>query len=264
MARSGFRVAFLLLIFEPTGTWFPSLICPRIFKSCVGKVLRVHKYSNNFSSLCFSLPSKRFQMRESSFIPLFCSRSDFLDHLAQKPLPQAGHLFLLQRTDFILPSNHQNMSRNSIWLVSNTEVLVWVTRQYFIVHSQSHSLDRQQLARNFWKVTLFPTFSMDIKTLLDNLHDEVSCYVCMCAFTDPEQLPRLHSFCLHCLNGIQRTSGVCGKITCPECKRQFQIPGSGDPSELPTNFRINNLLDALAIKECSTANVKCGNCDKRS
>ena len=86
----------------------------------------------------------------------------------------------------------------------------------------------------------------------------------MCTFTDPKQLPCLHSFCLHCLNGIQRTSGVRGKITCPECRRQFQIPGSGNPSELPTNFRINSLLDVLAIKECSTANVKCGNCDKRS
>ena len=105
---------------------------------------------------------------------------------------------------------------------------------------------------------------MDIKTLLDNLHDEVSCSVCMCTFTDPKQLPCLHSFCLHCLNGIQRTSGVHGKITCPECRRQFQISGSGNPSELPTNFRINSLLDVLAIKECDTANVKCGNCDKRS
>ena len=105
---------------------------------------------------------------------------------------------------------------------------------------------------------------MNIKTLLDNLHDEVSCSVCMCPFTDPKQLPCLHSFCLHCLNGIQRTSGVHGKITCPECRRQFQIPGSGNPSELPTNFRINSLLDVLAIKECSTVNVKCRNCDKRS
>ena len=101
-------------------------------------------------------------------------------------------------------------------------------------------------------------------TLLDNLHDEVSCSVCMCPFTDPKQLPCLHSFCLHCLNNIQRLSGVHGKITCPECRRQFQIPGNGNPSELPTNFRINSLLDVLAIKECSTANVKCGNCDKRS
>ena len=105
---------------------------------------------------------------------------------------------------------------------------------------------------------------MDIKTLLDNLHDELSCSVCMCTFTDPKQLPCLHSFCLHCLNGIQRTSGVRGKITCPECRRQFEIPESGNPTELPTNFRINSLLDVLAIKECSTANVKCGNCDKRS
>ena len=105
---------------------------------------------------------------------------------------------------------------------------------------------------------------MDVKTLLDNLHDELSCSVCMCTCTDPKQLPCLHSFCLNCLNGIQRTSGVHGKITCPECRRQFQIPGSGNPSELPTNFRINSLLDVLAIKECSTANVKCGNCNKRS
>ena len=105
---------------------------------------------------------------------------------------------------------------------------------------------------------------MDTQTLLDNRHNEVSCSVCMCTFTDPKQLPCLHSFCLHCLNGIQRTSGVHGKITCPECKRQFEVPGSGNPSELPTNARINSLLDVLAIKKCSTANVKCGNCDKRS
>ena len=105
---------------------------------------------------------------------------------------------------------------------------------------------------------------MDIETLLHNRHDEVSCSVCMCTFTDPKQLPCLHSFCLNCLNGIQQTSGVHGKITCPECRREFQIPGSGNPSDFPTNFRINSLLDVLAIKECSTANVKCGNCDKRS
>ena len=45
---------------------------------------------------------------------------------------------------------------------------------------------------------------------------------------------------------------------------EVEIPGSGNPSEFPTNFRINSLVDVLAIKECSTANVKCGNCEKRS
>ena len=105
---------------------------------------------------------------------------------------------------------------------------------------------------------------MDIKTLLDNLHDEVSCSVCMCTFTEPKQLPCLHSFCLHCLNKLQRTSGLRGQIRCPECRKQFRIPSSGNPSELPTNFRINSLLDVLAIKQCNTTGVKCGNCDKRS
>ena len=105
---------------------------------------------------------------------------------------------------------------------------------------------------------------MDIKTLLDNLHDEVSCSVCMCPFTEPKQLPCLHNFCLKCLNGIHRTSPSQDVISCPECRKEIRIPGSGNPSEFPTNFRINSLLDVLAIKECSTTGVKCGNFDKRS
>ena len=86
----------------------------------------------------------------------------------------------------------------------------------------------------------------------------------MCNYTDPKQLPCLHSFCLHCLNGIQRTSGRRDKIACPECRQEFNVPDNGNLAALPTNFRINSLLDVLATKECSTTGVKCGNCDKRS
>ena len=105
---------------------------------------------------------------------------------------------------------------------------------------------------------------MDIQTLLHNLHEEVSCPVCMTKFTDPKQLACLHSFCLHCLQRIQQTSGIRETISCPECRQNFRIPGDGDLNALPTNFRINSLLDVLAIKECNTSGVKCGNCDKRS
>ena len=49
-------------------------------------------------------------------------------------------------------------------------------------------------------------------------------------------------------------------ITCPECRRESQVPG-GNLKDLPTNFRINSLLDVLAIRECSSTGVKCGNCE---
>ena len=105
---------------------------------------------------------------------------------------------------------------------------------------------------------------MDIKTLLNNLHEEVSCSVCMNTFNDPKTLPCLHVFCLHCLNGILRTSGRHNIIACPECQKEIQVPRSGNLEDLPTNFRVNSLLDVLAIKECSATGVKCGNCEESS
>ena len=105
---------------------------------------------------------------------------------------------------------------------------------------------------------------MDLQTLLHNLHEEVSCSVCMSPFTDPKILPCFHTFCLHCLNELQRTSGKHGEISCPECRRKFQVPGSGCPKDLPANFRMNNLLDVMAIQKCNVDGVKCGNCDKTS
>ena len=86
----------------------------------------------------------------------------------------------------------------------------------------------------------------------------------MSKYTDPKQLPCLHSFCLHCLNGIQRTSGRRDKIACPECRQEFNVPDNGNLAALPTDFRINSLLDVLAIKECNTTGIKCGNCDNQS
>ena len=105
---------------------------------------------------------------------------------------------------------------------------------------------------------------MDLQTLLHNLHEEISCSVCMSPFTEPKILPCFHTFCLHCLNKLQRTSGKHGEITCPECRRKYQVPGSGYPKDLPTNFRMNSLLDVMAIQKCNVAGVKCGNCEKTS
>ena len=103
---------------------------------------------------------------------------------------------------------------------------------------------------------------MDIKTFLDNIYEHVCCPMCTNRFNNPKLLPCLHTFCLRCLQRIQATSGIRDTILCPECRRNFTIPGNGDLSTLPTNFRLNSLLDALPLTECKTRGVKCGNCEK--
>ena len=105
---------------------------------------------------------------------------------------------------------------------------------------------------------------MDIKTLFHNLREEVSCPVCTNIYTDPKQLPCLHSFCLHCLNQWHRTSHGRDTIRCPKCQALSRVPESGDLKDLPTSFYLNGLIDVLAIRECKTSQVKCGNCDKSS
>ena len=106
---------------------------------------------------------------------------------------------------------------------------------------------------------------MDIKTLLHNLREEVSCSVCSDIFTDPKHLPCLHSFCLHCLKQWHGTmSHDCDAIRCPKCRAVSRVPESGDLKDLPTSFYLNGLIDVLAIKECRSSQGRCGNCEKKS
>ena len=105
---------------------------------------------------------------------------------------------------------------------------------------------------------------MDIRTLFYNLREEVSCPVCSDLFKDPRQLPCLHSFCLHCLKHWHQTSGGQNAFRCPKCQALSRVPANGDLKDLPTSFYLNGMIDVLAIKECNTTQVTCGNCDKKS
>ena len=105
---------------------------------------------------------------------------------------------------------------------------------------------------------------MDVPTLMHNLREEVSCSVCIHLYKEPKQLPCLHIFCLECLNGLARTNARHGKIKCPLCQIEVAVPDSGTMETLPDCFYLKNLLDILAIKECNTSKVTCGNCDNKS
>ena len=105
---------------------------------------------------------------------------------------------------------------------------------------------------------------MDIKTLLHNLREEVSCPVCTNIYKDPKHLPCLHSFCLQCLKHWHRSGHGRDTIRCPKCQVVSKVPDSGDLKDLPTSFYLNGFIDVLAIKECKTSHVGCANCPKKS
>ena len=105
---------------------------------------------------------------------------------------------------------------------------------------------------------------MDVPTLMHNLREEVTCSVCIHLFKEPKQLPCLHIFCLECLNGLAKTNARQGKIKCPICQIEVAVPDCGTMETFPACFHLKNLLDILAIKECNTSKVTCGNCDNKS
>ena len=111
------------------------------------------------------------------------------------------------------------------------------------------------------------TIDMDIKTLLSGLREEVSCPVCSDIFTDPRQLPCLHSFCLKCLKRwhetSQSTTNRQDTIICPNCRATNRVPESGDLNDLLPSFYLNGLVDILAVKQCKKTQITCGNCDKK-
>ena len=77
----------------------------------------------------------------------------------------------------------------------------------------------------------------------------------MQVYTEPKQLPCLHVFCRKCLNNV---------TSCPLCEDEVCEDVSGSNKTLPCCFYMKNLLDILAITECSSSKVTCGNCKMKS
>ena len=101
--------------------------------------------------------------------------------------------------------------------------------------------------------TLLPSFrslNEQEKKMDKDLKGELTCPVCMELFSQPLRLGCGHSYCRRCLVSIERRPdlsvlnliGHISFVTCPECRRVFDLPSTGVDA-LPPDFKLSKLVD---------------------
>ena len=89
--------------------------------------------------------------------------------------------------------------------------------------------------------------------------DIVECAICRQVFTDPRELPCIHTYCLKCIKEWCKYKQNGQKGTCPECRKEFNIPKKGI-EELPTNIFVAKLLSIKQFAFSRTKPKKCEVC----
>ncbi|XP_066275173.1 tripartite motif-containing protein 2-like [Branchiostoma lanceolatum] len=84
----------------------------------------------------------------------------------------------------------------------------------------------------------------------------LTCPVCQEIYDDPRVLPCLHTFCARCLETWRREKG---QLTCPTCRHQVRLQGTG-VSNLSPNFYINSLLDFRVLHKSEEDHTQCQMC----
>jgi len=92
------------------------------------------------------------------------------------------------------------------------------------------------------------------------LNDIMECPICTELYTDPRQLPCVHTFCLKCIKAWSDKQPE-DKLACPLCRKEFTLPGNG-VENLPKNFYVANFVEVkeLQMKELSSDENKTSSC----
>ena len=104
-----------------------------------------------------------------------------------------------------------------------------------------------------------------MESLLQNLKKHLECSLCHNTYNDPKTISCLHTFCCQCLEVHARTSHRQGKLRCPECQAQIDLPEGNRFDSLPTSFFHKSLLSLLAVQQSGDrSSITCGSCKKES
>ncbi|CAH1274534.1 TRIM71 [Branchiostoma lanceolatum] len=82
-------------------------------------------------------------------------------------------------------------------------------------------------------------------SLKREVHEELSCSICLELFTRPKVLPCQHTFCQDCL---QDHAGRGGTFQCPNCRRHVRLPPQG-VAGLPDSHIVANMCEKFQKQE---------------
>ena len=98
------------------------------------------------------------------------------------------------------------------------------------------------------------------KKALEKVDDQVSCAVCLEAYTEPNVLACLHVFCKKCLERLVVHDAANRIVCCPNCRGTTRLPQDG-VSQLQSAFYIHHLFEVRDILQKVSATDKT-TCDK--
>lgn len=82
--------------------------------------------------------------------------------------------------------------------------------------------------------------------VIEDIHEQLICAICLERFEDPKFLSCLHTFCSQCIHKICNQEPT-DYIVCPTCREHTPIPEAGI-DHLKSNFFANSLLGLVTIQ----------------
>ena len=144
-------------------------------------------------------------------------------------------------------------------LIGHEQLLV---TDFVLFSRKSKSIpSRRQLF--IWFDNVFSCLSIAMESLLKNIKQQVTCFICLDTFNEPKIISCFHTFCCECLEKHARVSQKEGKFRCPECQAAIDLPEGNCFDRLPNSFFHKSLMSLLAVRQSGDASsITCSQCWK--